>query len=81
MTTLYFAKRAEQPRADTGHFASNGGTAHEKHRYHAGQAHVERVNANVARYNGENSRAEIHDAKANEHEAAAARHLAAALNP
>jgi hypothetical protein len=77
--TIYFAKRADQPRADTGHFASNGATPHEKARYHTGQAHIERVNANVARYNGDNSQAEIHDTKADEHEAAAVKHMAAAL--
>lgn len=68
-----------QPRKSTGHFATNGATLHEKHRFYMNAAHIDRVNAAIARYNGENSLAETHEARAVENERLGAAHLATAL--
>jgi hypothetical protein len=68
-----------QPRHLTGQFGTTGPTAHEKHRFHSGQAHVERVNAAVATANGLPDVATLHTERAGAHDAAAAVHLLAAL--
>lgn len=68
-----------QPRNISGHFATNGDTPHEKHRFYVQAAHIARVNAAIARYNGKNSLAETHETNAATAERLGAGHLATAV--
>ncbi len=70
-----------QPRQNAGTFDTTGATAHEKARFHAGAAHLDRVNAAVARHNGDTALAATHDARAAAHDEASKRHQTEAMKP